>query len=323
MSEDRSPKQAPPPSPAQEESDSTVIVSTNTFEQVAQQKESQQAFLIVLTGPHVGKTLKVDSEEITLGRAQEVDFRINDVGISRTHAMVHDYGDVVMIEDLDSANGTYVNGNRLNRPYQLEEGDKITLGSTTILKFTYQDELDEDFQRHMFEAALRDGLTGIYNKKYLMTNLESELTYAIRHNTALSLLLFDIDHFKNVNDTYGHLAGDAALVKLARLIDQAIRSEDLFARYGGEEFAVLCRGIRHSQAAALGERLRRMVASTSFEHNEDLLPVTISIGVAGVPGFKVETPEELIELADGALYRAKEDGRNRVRVARPPRKMMR
>ena len=297
--------------------DSTMIVDTALYKKIAEQKEAQQAYLIVLTGPQVGKTFKLTPSPMHIGRSKDAEFRIHDVGISRMHAVLKPQDEAMFIEDLQSANGTFINGERLELPYRLQDGDKITLGSTTILKFTYHDKLDEDYQRQMFEAALRDGLTKAYNKKYLMTNLSSELAYALRHHTPLSLLLFDIDKFKPINDTFGHLAGDAVLVKLAQVVESAIRAEDLFARYGGEEFAVLCRGIRHGQAAALAERLRRLVAATSFEYNEDLIPVTISIGVAGVPGLEVEAAEELIDHADKALYTAKDEGRNRVRVARP------
>ena len=294
-----------------------MIVDTDVYKKIAEQKEVQQAYLIVLTGPQVGKTFKLSSTSTHIGRSKDAEFRIHDVGISRMHALLKPHGDGIVIEDLRSANGTFINGQRLKSTYFLEDGDKITLGSTTILKFTYHDKLDEDYQRQMFDAALRDGLTKAYNKKYLMTNLTSELAYALRHHTPLSLLLFDIDKFKPINDTFGHLAGDAVLVKLAQVVETAVRAEDLFARYGGEEFAVLCRGIRHGQAAALAERLRRLIASARFEYEDQLIPVTVSIGVAGVPGLQIQSAKNLIELADRALYTAKDEGRNRVRVARP------
>src|SRR5690606_4501307 len=103
--------------------------------------------------------------------------------------------------------------------------------------------LDENFQQQMFDAALRDGLTKAYNKSYFLTQLEIEMAFALRHATPLSLVMFDVDHFKHVNDTYGHLAGDAVLMKLAGLAQASVRAEDVFARYGGEEFAIICRGI--------------------------------------------------------------------------------
>lgn len=303
----------------QEISESTQIVDTALLQQVRQGQRSIQAYLIVLTGPEVGKMFKLEQDELTLGRAQNVEVRINDTGVSRAHAkVVRDPAGGVFIEDLGSANGTHLNGDKLARRQQLRDGDKITLGSTTILKFTYHDKLDESFQRQMFEAALRDSLTGAFNKKYFTDHLASEFSYALRHGTPLSLVMFDGDRFKLVNDTFGHLAGDAVLVELAKVTQESVRTEDLFARYGGEEFAVICRGISMHQAAHLGERLRRAVEARVIEHNGHRIPVTISVGVSGIPDLMLRTPEELIEAADTALYAAKERGRNCVMLAAPP-----
>jgi two-component system, cell cycle response regulator len=300
-------------------SESTQIVDTKLFQQVRQSQKTVQAYLIVLTGPEVGKMYKIDSDELTLGRASNVELRINDSGISRNHAKVsRDEMGAIFIEDLSSANGTHLNGDKLMLRQQLRDGDKITLGSTTILKFTYHDTLDEDFQRKMVEAALRDGLTGAFNKKYFMDHLSSEFSFALRHGTPLSLVMFDGDHFKRVNDTFGHLAGDAVLVHLARIAQESVRTEDLFARYGGEEFAVICRGISMHQAAHLGERLRRGVEQQIIEYHGKPIPITISVGVSGIPELGLRTPEELIEAADAALYAAKNHGRNCVMLATPP-----
>src|SRR5581483_6850222 len=150
-------------------------------------------------------------------------------------------GGEVTIEDLKSANGTVVNGEPVGATAALKDGDKIRLGSTTILKFTYHDHLDESFQQQMYDAALRDALTKAFNKKYFLDRLETELAYAKRHAAHLSLLMIDIDHFKQVNDTYGHLAGDFVLSRIARIALGTVRTEDVFARYGGEEFGVICR----------------------------------------------------------------------------------
>ena len=258
---------------------------------------------------------KIDTLEVTLGRSAGTEMRINDVGVSRRHARVVRDGPAVFIDDMGSANGTFLNGERITNRLQLRDGDKITLGSTTILKFTYHDKLDEDFQKQMFDAALRDSLTGAYNKKYFLDHLSSEFAFAQRHASSLSLVMFDVDHFKMVNDNYGHLAGDTVLVKLSEIAADSVRSEDLFARYGGEEFSVICRGISMGQAAHLGERMRSVVSQTAFEHSGIIMNVTISVGVAGFPEIPVGTPEDLIEAADTALYAAKNSGRNRVMLA--------
>ncbi len=298
-----------------EPSETTMIVNTEMLQQARQGlNERDQAYLIVISGPHVGRMYKVGEDNITMGRSPQVDLQLNDVGVSRKHARIVHHGENVFVEDLKSANGTYINGRRVTTEYQLQDGDKITLGTTTILKFTYHDKLDEDFQRQMFDAALRDGLTGAYNKKYMMNHLRSELSYALRHGTHLSMLMFDVDHFKNTNDTYGHLAGDRILAKLSELAMQSIRSEDTFARYGGEEFAIICRGIGIDQCARLGNRIRKLVEQTNFVYEGQHIPVTISVGVSGVPGVQARTPEDLIGAADEALYAAKDAGRNRVMI---------
>ncbi len=299
----------------EEISESTMIVDTNLLKQVRESQQTVQAYLIVLSGPEVGRMFKLEDFEVTLGRAKGTGMRINDVGVSRRHARLVRDGASVFIEDMGSANGTFLNGDRLNNRLQLRDGDKITLGSTTILKFTYHDKLEETFQKQMFDAALRDSLTGAYNKKYFSDHLRSEFSFAARHTSPLSLVIFDVDHFKSVNDTYGHLAGDAVLVKLAKIASDSVRGEDLFARYGGEEFVVLCRGISMGQAAHLGERLRAKVEEAEFVHEGEKMSVTISVGVAGFPEIPVGSGQDLIQAADTALYAAKNHGRNRVMLA--------
>jgi diguanylate cyclase (GGDEF)-like protein len=254
---------------------------------------------------------KISGESTVIGRGQQADIQVIDEGISRRHAEIVHKGDTIIIRDLGSTNGTYCNGDRVGE-HQLSDGDKIQVGSTTILKFTFHDSLDETFQRQMYESALRDGLTKIFNKKYFLDRLESEFAYAVRHRTPLSLVMFDIDHFKKINDTHGHLAGDYALSTLAKVVSDTIRQEDVFARYGGEEFAVICRGIDLNGAIAFGERIRRCVDAQAFVYNGVDIKVTVSVGVAAVPEVGMKEPMELVGAADDALYQAKRQGRNRV-----------
>jgi diguanylate cyclase (GGDEF)-like protein len=214
-----------------------------------------------------------------------------------------------VIEDLGSANGTIVNGERIMTVRELREGDKIHLGPTMVLKFTC-DSIEESFQRQMYDAALRDGLTKVFNKKYFLSRIETEVAYARRHANELSLVMIDVDHFKHVNDSFGHLAGDSVLVKLAKLGSAAIRVEDVFARYGGEEFAVLCRGVPRDGAAVVAERLRVIVEQTAFDYAGRRMPITISLGVAGTPNNMFKTAADLVAAADEALYAAKRAGRN-------------
>jgi len=254
---------------------------------------------------------KLEGGEVVIGRGMQANIRLNDDGISRRHARIIQVGNEVLIEDLGSANGTLVNGEVVSRRV-LQDGDKIRLGSTTILKFTYHDKLEESFQQQMYDAALRDGLTKAFNKKYFLDRLETEYAYARRHKSMVSLVMFDVDFFKKVNDTYGHLAGDYVLQKLAKLAQSCIRTEDVFARYGGEEFAIICRGIPLINAGIMGERIRTMVEQSAFEFEGQRLPVTVSVGVAALPESNAESAQALIHSADTALYEAKRSGRNRV-----------
>src|SRR5690606_34939014 len=170
-------------------------------------------------------------------------------------------------------------------------------------------EIDGEIQEQMFESALRDGLTKAYNKRFFETRLDEEVAYALRQDSRLSLLLFDLDHFKNINDKYGHLAGDYVLVELSALVTETSRREDVFARVGGEEFAILSRGLTCAQAKDFGERIRRAIDEHVFEYEGTVLPVTSSVGVACIPGSGADSPTALVGAADVALYRAKTSGR--------------
>ena len=270
-----------------------------------------RAYLVVLAGASVGEMYKVDGDKTIIGRGQKAQVRLLDDGISREHAQVVVEANKIFLEDLGSTNGTFCNGLKVDRR-ELCDGDKILVGSTTILKFTYHDNLDEIFQKQMYESALRDGLTKAFNKKYFTDRLESELTFAIRHQSPLVLVMFDIDHFKKVNDTHGHQAGDLVLSEIATLLTGALRAEDVFARYGGEEFAVICRGTELAQAQIVGERMRKAVEKHRFTFEGTHIPVTISVGIAGLPDPAVKDATDLVSRADKALYQSKHGGRNRV-----------
>ncbi|HVX93713.1 MAG TPA: GGDEF domain-containing protein [Polyangia bacterium] len=273
-----------------------------------------RAYLVVLAGASVGEMYKIEGERTVIGRGQKAQIRLLDDGISREHAQLVVLGDRIVLQDLGSTNGTYCNGLKVEANKELVDGDKILVGSTTILKFTYHDNLDEIFQKQMYESALRDGLTKAFNKKYFTDRLESEFTFATRHVAPLTLVLFDIDHFKKVNDTYGHQAGDYVLSEISALLTGALRAEDVFARYGGEEFAVICRGSDVAQGAIVAERMRKAVEQNKFVFEGTHIPITISVGVAGLPDAAVKDAAELVSLADQSLYKSKHGGRNRVTV---------
>jgi two-component system, cell cycle response regulator len=276
--------------------------------------QTPSACLVVLSGSSVGEMYRLEKDQIVLGRGEKVDLRLIDDGISREHAQVVRQGSQLFLEDLGSTNGTYCNGERVTR-HPLAEGDKILIGSTTILKFSYQDRLDEMFQRQMSESALRDGLTRAFNKRYFTERIDSEFQYANRHRTSLSLIFLDIDHFKRINDVHGHQAGDAVLTQLATLLMSMLGEEEVFARYGGEEFAIIARGSGLEVAAALSERMRGAVEAHSFAHEGARIPVTVSVGVAAAPAPGLSSAASLVARADETMYSAKRAGRNRVGLA--------
>jgi diguanylate cyclase (GGDEF)-like protein len=279
---------------------------------VAKAGHRDRAQLIVLTGESFGQMSHVDRPEIVIGRAADADIRLRDDGVSRRHARIAATNGEFYLEDLQSANGTLLNGTPVGRAL-LRDADNIQVGSTTVLKFTFSDDLEEDFRRRMYQAALYDPLTGACNKRHLTERMQTEVSYARRHGTPLSMLMLDIDHFKKINDTHGHLGGDHVLATLGQLARGALRAEDLFARYGGEEFAVLCRGTSADEALALGERLRSRVETFAFEHQSRPISVTVSIGIAAWFD-QPESETQLVANADEALLKAKSSGRNRVVV---------
>ncbi len=269
-----------------------------------------RAYLIVLSGTNVGEMFKIGERDLVLGRGEGADVTVIDDGVSRRHASIRIIDGETWVQDAGSKNGTFVNGEKVERCH-LHDGDKIQIGSTTILKFSYHDHFDESFQRRMFESALRDGLTRAFNKRYFLDRLESEFRFAKRHAAPLSLLLLDVDRFKVLNDAHGHVAGDHMLAAFARKIHESIRNEDVFARYGGEEFAVLCRATPVDKAVAFADRLRRTIEALEVPFAGERLHITVSIGVAGLPDDDADKALGLVAAADEALYAAKRAGRNR------------
>jgi two-component system cell cycle response regulator len=273
--------------------------------------------LVRLTGAQLGEVVMIE-RELVIGRDVEGGLSLmHDRGVSREHAKVVVVGDGALLVDLGSTNGTFVDGVRVKEKL-LTEGVKIRIGQTTVLKYARYDDAELRMQRRLVDEALRDGMTRVFNRRYFMERLDSELGFGDRHGTPVSLVLFDLDHFKALNDEYGHLVGDRVLCELAQVCQRTVRNEDVLARYGGEEFIVLLRGILHDGAARLAERLRRGIELANL--GGALVPprpVTISLGVATFTTADyrpVKTARErLVGAADAALYRAKDAGRNCVK----------
>lgn len=274
--------------------------------------KSRSAFFVVIAGKQTGAMYKLDVGETMIGRSRDASIKIDDEGVSRMHAKIvrHPEGTVAIV-DLKSTNGTFCNGERVDT-HVLQDGDKLQLGATTIIKFSLQDSLEEDFQRHQYESATRDPLTNCHNKSYFLKRLPSEFSFAKRHDKPLSLAMLDIDWFKKINDSYGHLAGDFVLRKLGYVLQQSLRADDFLARYGGDEFALIMRGSPNRNAVQTAERIRKLVEATTFKHQGKRIAVTVSIGVATWPADKIHSGRGLVKAADSNLYAAKRKGRNKV-----------
>ena len=275
------------------------------------EKTEKSAHLIALKGPKAGQSTKLTAKRVLLGRAADADLLLDDEGVSRRHAQIVLDGADYWIEDLGSTNGILVNGEKVKRAI-LSDSDRIQVGTNVLLKFTFQDELEESYQKKLYEQATKDALTGVHNKKYFVDHLKTEFAYAYRHHEPLSLILLDIDYFKKVNDTYGHVAGDIILKEMATVVNETLRQEDLFARYGGEEFAVVLKNTDLAHAVLIAERLRGMVAAHEYYVDDQKIPVTISLGVSTLIGQNHLKPIFLVQEADHRLYEAKNAGRNRV-----------
>ncbi|MCP4679026.1 MAG: GGDEF domain-containing protein [Deltaproteobacteria bacterium] len=276
-------------------------------------REGKKAQLVVVSGNDVGRTLTLDNRIITIGRDPSCDEILHGEGVSRFHAKLgRDRKNMFIVEDLGSTNGTFIGGQRI-RKAMLRDGDKVLLGRRTVLKFMLQDQIDEGYFREMYESSTRDGLTGIYNRKYLTEKIVADLSFARRHHIPFSFLMFDIDFFKKVNDTHGHQAGDWALIVVTKCVSNIIRTEDTFARYGGEEFAIIAQGTNFEGSRILGERIRSRIAEqrlTVPDNEEENFVITVSVGVVTVGKDAISDSATIISIADQNLYKAKNSGRN-------------
>lgn len=277
--------------------------------------------LQVVKGPAAGEVFTVDRSHAVLGRGAEADIRIVDPSLSRMHARFDRDGDTLAITDLESRNGSFVDGQRLRDRRKLRNGELVTLGNV-VLRFAQHDAEELQVSRDLYEAAVRDRLTHLHNRGYFEDRLAAEFAYVKRHGGELAVLLIDLDHFKQVNDTHGHPAGDAVLKAAAAAIQESLRAEDVAARYGGEEFVVLARGSDVEGVFALAERLRTRIAQTEVEAAGVTIRVTASLGAAVMRKDRpYRSPLDLVSAADGALYESKHGGRNRVTLHRPPERV--
>ncbi len=258
----------------------------------------------------LGKRFVLDQTPFRIGRGPENNIVLEGDSVSRRHAHFEQRGPTWFAVDDGSTNGTYVNDEPISRELALTNGDRVKVGPT-IFKYLSGQDVEAQYHEEIYRMTIIDGLTQAHVKRYLLEALEKELIRARRHERELCFLMFDIDHFKKINDFHGHLAGDHVLKELARLVQARIRRDEVFARYGGEEFAILLPETTLEGGRQLAEVLREKVAEARFIFQNEHIPVTISVGVSRLEeGHK--TSLDLIGAADEKLYEAKRGGRNKV-----------
>lgn len=281
--------------------------------------------LVSLRGELLAVPIPLERNEVTLGRALEADVRVNDSRASRLHARLTSEWDPQTREprckltDLGSTNGTMVNGQLINETI-LKDGDKIVIGDH-IFRFDMLDEIDREFQQRIHRLLAHDELTGLLTSKSFFSELRREAGRAEAESRPFCVLMMDLDHFKEINDTHGHLVGSKTLEEIGAVIKTALRAGDVAARFGGEEFAAFLLDADYAQGLVAAERVRAAVEQHEFPINrpdsvEATHRITISIGISAFPDDATD-PIHLVELADSALYRAKRSGRNRICAYRP------
>ncbi len=276
--------------------------------------------LVFLNGDLLAVSIPLEREDVILGRALEAGIRINDTKVSRQHAQITILKDSqsnlpnYLLTDLNSTNGTFVNGQQITQE-TLQNGDKITIGKH-ILRFELLDEIDREYQQQIHRLLAHDDLTGLLSSRSFFSELRRESSRARDEKRGFCVLMMDVDHFKAVNDTYGHLTGSKTLEEIGFCITKILRTGDVAARFGGEEFAAFLLDADLPQAVVAADRIRNEIEEYPFSvirrgKPADTHHITISIGVSSFPEDS-DDPIELVEMADSALYRAKSKGRNQV-----------
>ncbi|MFK2877149.1 diguanylate cyclase [Rhodanobacter hydrolyticus] len=288
--------------------DKTTIARPNGT--AAHPQWQSTACLVQYSGTNLGKRYVLEHPETIIGRAPTVDIFVNDQSVSRSHAQCVQQGDEVVMVDLGSSNGIYINDQEVRDRQSLHDGDIVRLGNI-VFKYFAHGNVENVFLDKIYRMATIDEGTGTFNKKYLLESLDNEFKLARASALPLSVIYFDLDFFKKVNDTYGHGVGDGILRETAAIVKSTIRATDIFCRFGGEEFVILLPGTDDKTAGEIAERIRGNFESHTFDIQGNLIRQTASLGVSQL-GPEMPTPESLLEDADKKLYQSKSGGRNRV-----------
>ncbi|MCY1075403.1 GGDEF domain-containing protein [Archangium lansingense] len=289
--------------------DETRVTKISSIKELATPVD-EECCIVQIHGPELGKKYALQETEFTIGREEGNHIVVDLDNVSRRHAMIIRKQGRMFVKDLASTNGTYLNDQEVTQETPLRSGDLIKVGGS-IFKFLTGDNVELQYHETIYTLTIQDGLTGVNNKRYFLEYLEREMGRCHRYGRPLTLMMFDIDFFKKINDVHGHLAGDHVLRELSQTIKRMVRKEQCFARYGGEEFALVVPEDGLEKARIFAEKIRQTIEKKQFVFENQDIPVTLSLGVADMTPDMVE-PLQFIKVADANLYKAKKTGRNRV-----------
>ena len=292
----------------------TVVMDAPLYNMTHKPAQTLYSCMVCLIGPEevMGQSWPINKEQISVGRSRKCDICIQEPSLSKKHLIIYwKNNNQIWVEDQNSTNGTLVNEIKLkaNTPVELKDNHKVSLGKA-ILRFLDKDNPEIISVQENFEKAFQDSLTEISNRFALESRAPALFKQSQKYLIPLSFIIFDIDHFKKVNDTYGHLAGDFVLKEVVRVVKPCFRSKDLFARSGGEEFCIIIQS-KNQRAESAIENARQKVEKHLFQYKEQKIQVTISAGVA-CRQKEDNKWQDLYERADKRLYKAKTAGRNKV-----------
>ncbi len=294
-------------------SDDTIVIRPSDGVLQKQTSSNISVSVTAISGPRTGLSFQLEPDtDITLGRSPEAGLQVVDTGISRTHIRMRFDGVSVFVEDLNSANGTFINGDKLTNKIEIKNGDQVSIGVSTVLKFSLNNQLDAEYKDYIDDQLSKDILTKAYNRKAFAHFLNSAYISAKRDFSSLCLFMIDVDNFKTINDTYGHQIGDKILKHIADKLIQTVRSADIVCRYGGDEFAIVCPNISSLSGLQLAEQVRNNVETMNFSVGDKKINTTLSIGVSNYPDNEIKCVSQFIAYADKAMYKAKRKGRNQI-----------
>lgn len=293
-------------------SDDKTIIADGSNLSLFRAPKRLVACLVQYNGKNLGKRFQINKPDVVIGRSPDVDVVIDEKSVSRQHAKCLTREDEISIQDMGSSNGTYVNNDKSDAKVVLKDGDIIRLG-TVLLKYFSENNIDNLINDKIYRMATIDAGTGIFNKKHLLESIVSEFQFSRSSGKDLSVIYFDLDFFKKVNDTYGHNAGDFILKECANIVSNILRKEDIFCRFGGEEFVILLPNSAAKVAFDLAERIRGALESHSFDFENHKIKQTVSLGVSQLHA-SMRKPSDLLDDADRKLYQSKQNGRNQVTI---------